>query len=54
MKIIRTDMGIETPFTDKTLKEMGHKLILLPDGLSQEKLCEEINYHFNNSTILAL
>ncbi|MDP4282950.1 MAG: NAD(P)-dependent oxidoreductase [Bacteroidota bacterium] len=42
MKIIRTDMELETPLVDKTLRESGHHLILLPDGVSEEKLCEEI------------
>lgn len=42
MKIIRTDMELETPFLDKTLKEKGHRLILLPDGISEDKLLVEI------------
>ena len=35
-------MELETPLIDKTLKEQGHELILLPDGVSEEILCEEI------------
>lgn len=35
-------MELETPFLDKTLKEKGHHLILLPDGISEDKLSVEI------------
>jgi D-3-phosphoglycerate dehydrogenase / 2-oxoglutarate reductase len=42
MKIIRTDRELETPVIDKALIESGHNLILLPDGIAEDKLCEEI------------
>ena len=42
MKIIRTDMELETPLIDKTLREEGHDLVLLPDGVSEERLIQEI------------
>lgn len=42
MKIVRTDLELETPLIDKTLQENGHKLILLPDGVSEGELCEQI------------
>ena len=42
MKIIRTDSELETPIIDKTLKDWGHELVLLPDHVSEDKLCEEI------------
>jgi D-3-phosphoglycerate dehydrogenase len=42
MKIVRTDMELEMPLVDKTLIENGHDLILLPDGIAEDKLCEEI------------
>ena len=35
-------MELETPLVDKTLQEQGHQLTLLPDGISEDKLCEEI------------
>ncbi len=42
MKIIRTDSELETPLVDKTLKAWGHDLVLLPDNISEDKLCNEI------------
>lgn len=42
MKIVRTDMELETPLVDKTLIENGHDLVLLPDGIAEDTLCEEI------------
>lgn len=35
-------MELESPIIDKTLREQGHELILLPYSVSEEKLCEEI------------
>jgi len=35
-------MELETPLIDKTLQEAGHELVLLPDGISEEKLATEI------------
>jgi D-3-phosphoglycerate dehydrogenase len=42
MKIVRTDMELETPFVDQTLREKGHDLVLLPDGVSEEILMNEL------------
>ena len=42
MKIIRTDKELETPFLDKSLTDLGHELVLLEDGISEEELCKEI------------
>ena len=42
MKIVRTDMELEVPLVDKTLVEWGHDLVLLPDGISEEGLCKEL------------
>ncbi|SFM67543.1 2-hydroxyacid dehydrogenase [Shimia aestuarii] len=38
MKIVRTDCELETPLVDKALREAGHELVLLPDGVSQDEL----------------
>lgn len=35
-------MELETPLIDKTLREAGHSLVLLPDGISEKKLATEI------------
>lgn len=42
MKIVRTDMELETPFVDETLRKNGHDLVLLPDGVSEENLMKEL------------
>jgi D-3-phosphoglycerate dehydrogenase len=42
LKIIRTDMEIETPHVDTTLRAAGHDLILLPDGIAEDALIEAI------------
>ena len=42
MKIIRTDSELETPIVDKTLKAWGHDIVLLPDNVSEDELCNEI------------
>lgn len=42
MKIVRTDMELETPFVDQTLREKGHDLVLLPDGVSEKILMKEM------------
>ena len=42
MKIVRTDMELEVPLVDKTLVEWVHDLVLLPDGISEEGLCKEL------------
>ena len=42
MKIVRTDMELEVPYVDKELIKNGHELILLPDGITENKLCEAV------------
>lgn len=42
MKIVRTDMELEMPFLDSVLNEKGHDLVLLPDDISEEGLCLEV------------
>ena len=39
MKIIRCDRELETPRIDQTLKDWGHQLTLLPDGIDEDALC---------------
>ena len=39
MKIIRKDRELETPFLDAELREWGHELLLLPDGIGETELC---------------
>ncbi len=36
-------MEIETPLIDRKLMEWGHKLVLLPDGISEDELCKEVS-----------
>jgi D-3-phosphoglycerate dehydrogenase / 2-oxoglutarate reductase len=43
MKIVRTDMELETPIVDETLTKLGHRLVLLPDGISEDGLCKELS-----------
>ena len=42
MRIVRTDMELEIPVVDKKLIEWGHKLVLLPDGISEDEICEKV------------
>ncbi|WP_339926250.1 C-terminal binding protein [uncultured Cyclobacterium sp.] len=42
MKIVRTDMELELPMVDQVLREQGHELVLLPETVSEETLCNEI------------
>jgi D-3-phosphoglycerate dehydrogenase len=42
MKIIRTDRELETPHVDATLRERGHELVLLADGISEAALIAEV------------
>ncbi len=39
MKIIRTDQELEMPLVDQRLRDEGHELTLLPDGISEDQLC---------------
>ncbi len=38
MKIVRTDSELQVPLVDATLRDQGHELILLPDGVSEADL----------------
>lgn len=42
MKIVRTDRELELPLVDRELEAKGHKLVLLPEGISEELLVEEV------------
>ncbi|MEX0345898.1 MAG: 2-hydroxyacid dehydrogenase [Rhizobiaceae bacterium] len=42
MKIVRTDCELHTPTIDATLRETGHQLVLLPDGVSENVLIEAV------------
>jgi D-3-phosphoglycerate dehydrogenase len=42
MKIIRTDLELETPHIDATLRAAGHDLTLLPDGIAEDALIEAV------------
>jgi D-3-phosphoglycerate dehydrogenase len=39
MKIIRCDRELETPHIDRSLRSMGHDLILLTESISEDELC---------------
>jgi D-3-phosphoglycerate dehydrogenase len=41
IKIVRTDRELECPYLDKTLRDQGFELVLLPDGVDQARLVEE-------------
>ncbi len=40
MKIIRTDLELQTPTVDVALRDAGHDLVLLPDGVSESELVD--------------
>ncbi|MDG2406805.1 MAG: C-terminal binding protein [Paracoccaceae bacterium] len=42
MKIIRTDRELQTPKVDAELRAAGHELVLLPDGVSEDRLVAEV------------
>ncbi|GAB3007765.1 C-terminal binding protein [Cyclobacterium sediminis] len=42
MKIVRTDKELELPLVDRKLEAKGHELVLLPEGISEELLLEEV------------
>lgn len=42
MKIIRTDSELQTPQLDDALRNMGHQLVLLPDGISEDDLLKQV------------
>lgn len=40
MKIVRTDSELQVPQVDASLREQGHELVLLPDGVTEEDLLD--------------
>ena len=42
MKIVRTDMELQTPVVDAALRERGHDLVLLPDGICEDDLIQRM------------
>jgi D-3-phosphoglycerate dehydrogenase len=41
-KIVRTDRELEVPHVDAALRDAGHELVLLPDGVSEEDLASAL------------
>ena len=37
-RIVRTDCELATPLVDRTLREAGHELVLLPHGVDEDTL----------------
>ena len=42
MKIVRTDRELQTPILDEGLRAMGHDLVLLPDGVAEGDLIDQV------------
>ncbi len=42
MKIVRTDQELECPHIDAELMKAGAQMVLLPDGVSEDKLAREV------------
>ena len=42
MKIIRCDCELETPCLDRTLRDWGHELTLIPESIDEDELCAAI------------
>ena len=42
MKIVRTDSELEVPVVDAALRQAGHELVLLPDGVPEDELCRHV------------
>ena len=42
MKIVRTDLELQTPHVDRVLVDAGHDLVLLPDGASEEDVISTV------------
>ncbi|AKI00879.1 phosphoglycerate dehydrogenase-like oxidoreductase [Hoeflea sp. IMCC20628] len=42
MKIVRTDSELQLPHVDATLRDEGHDLVLLPDGVSEAELADAV------------
>ena len=51
MKVIRTDAEIECPLIDASLQERGIDLVLLPDGVSEERLAREARESSKNHIV---
>ena len=43
MKIVRTDSELHLPEVDAALRAEGHDLVLLPDGVAEERLLAEVS-----------
>jgi len=43
MKIVRTDAELQTPTIDKQLQSMGHELVLLYDGVTEDELVNAVS-----------
>ena len=41
VKIVRTDQELECPHVDKVLRDKGFELVLLPDGVDEDRLAHE-------------
>ncbi|MCP4630769.1 MAG: C-terminal binding protein [bacterium] len=39
MKIMRCDRELETPHLDRTLRDWGHELTLIPESIDEDELC---------------
>ena len=42
VKIVRTDMELECPIIDAELRALGAELVLLPDGVDEDRLAAEV------------
>ena len=42
IKVVRTDAELQCPGIDKGLRDYGARLVLLPDGISEERLAREV------------
>lgn len=42
MKIVRTDCELEVPIVDAALRDAGHEVVLLADGITEDRLCAEV------------
>ncbi len=41
-KVVRTDRELETPWLDASLRELGCRLVLLPEGIPEAELAREV------------
>ncbi len=42
MKIVRTDRELRMPVLDRALRDAGHDLVLLPDGVGEDGLADQV------------